>query len=240
MRPLFEYLLICDIDNTLTGDDEALSALIALLKERRGRLGFGVATGRSIESTREILWSMGLDRVDVYITAVGSEIQYDGGVSFDEEWRAHIDRSWERKAIVDALADIEGVRLQSHPLAQRPHKVSYTLSDGGAMAAVKRALDRSKIPYRAILSHGHYLDILPIRASKGLAIEHVAKKWGMGEGTIIVAGDSENDRSMLEGPFLSIVVANHEESLEDLSGCYWAKTPSAAGIIEGLAWWGVL
>ena len=94
MRPLFEYLLICDIDNTLTGDDEALSALIALLKERRGRLGFGVATGRSIESTREILWSMGLDRVDVYITAVGSEIQYDGGVRFDEEWRAHIDRSW--------------------------------------------------------------------------------------------------------------------------------------------------
>ena len=224
MRPLFEYLLICDIDNTLTGDDEALSALIALLKERRGRLGFGVATGRSIESTREILWSMGLDRVDVYITAVGSEIQYDGGVRFDEEWRAHIDRSWERKAIVDALADIEGVRLQSHPLAQRPHKVSYTLSDGGAMAAVKRALDRSKIPYRAILSHGHYLDILPIRASKGLAIEHVAKKWGMGEGTIIdpsavILGPTTIGRGCYIGPGVVIDNCAIGDSVNIAQGC---------------------
>ena len=90
MRPLFEYLLICDIDNTLTGDDASLGVLIALLKERRGRLGFGVATGRSIESTREILWSMGLDRVDVY-TAVGRDLAT--GSPLDEEWRAHIDRS---------------------------------------------------------------------------------------------------------------------------------------------------
>jgi len=240
VRPSFEYLLICDIDNTLTGDDEALAALIALLKERRGRIGFGVATGRSIESTLHILETLGLDEVDVYITAVGSEIQYEGGARFDEEWRDHIDCSWERGVIVDALAGIEGVLLQTHPLAQRAHKVSYTLADGGGMAAVRSALDSTKIPYRAILSHGRYLDILPLRASKGLAIEHVAKRWGIPHSKIIVAGDSENDRSMLEGSFLSIVVANHEESLEDLSGCYWAESPSAGGIIEALAWWGVL
>ncbi len=240
MHPSFEYLLICDIDNTLTGDDEALSSLITLLDEQRGRIGFGVATGRSIESTREILRTLGLGAVDVFITAVGSEIYYDGGARFDEEWRHHIDVCWDREAVLSALSGLDGVRLQPHPLAQRAHKVSYTLDDGTCLESVTRALDETGVEYRAILSHRRYLDVLPRRASKALAIEHVARKWGMAPETIIVAGDSENDRSMLEGPFLAIVVANHERSLEDLSRCYWAKEPYAAGIIEGLRWWGIL
>jgi len=98
--------------------------------------------------------------------------------------------------------------------------VSYTL------AAVKSALDSTKIPYRAIVSPSHSLDILPLRASKALAIEHVA-------------GDSGNDQAMRSASFLSIVVANREESLEDLNGWYWAEAPSAGTIIEALAWWGI-
>ena len=240
MHPFFEYLLLCDIDNTLTGDDAALRTLMTLLEEKRGHIGFGVATGRSIESTAQILGTLGIDRVDVSITAVGSEIYYDDGSLLDEEWRAHIDHAWRRETVIESLSSIEGVYLQAHPLAQRAHKASFVLDDARRMGAVERALDGTTVRYRAILSHGNYLDILPHRASKGLAIAHVAKRIGIADKKIIVAGDSENDRSMLEGPYLGILVANHEESLGDLKECYRAKTPFAGGVAEGLQWWGVL
>ncbi len=44
-----DKLLITDIDNTLIGDDAACERLVDLLEQNRGHLGFGIASGRSLE-----------------------------------------------------------------------------------------------------------------------------------------------------------------------------------------------
>ena len=71
------YFLITDIDNTLIGDDNSkLEELIQLLMHHRETIGFGVATGRTVESAHAYLEKFGIHAPDVTISSVGSEIYY--------------------------------------------------------------------------------------------------------------------------------------------------------------------
>jgi sucrose-phosphate synthase len=58
----------------------------------------------------------------------------------------------------------------------------------------------------------------------------------------VVAGDSGNDVEMFVAPFRGIVVGNADEDLKRLSGphIYKAEKAHAAGLLEGLRYWGVL
>ena len=86
-------------------------------------------------------------------------------------------------------------------------------------------------------SHGMYLDVLPVRASKGSAIRYLADKWGIPVDSILVAGDSGNDEEMLSGNTLGVVVGNHSPELEvlrDRERIYFAEGHYAWGILEGI------
>lgn len=236
-----DHLLMSDIDNTLTGDDEGLKSFISLIEMNRDTLGFGVATGRSIESAREILSQHNINDVDIYITSVGSEIYYTDALILDKGWAAHIRRRWYKQRILDTLAKIPDLELQTEDGGVREFKVSYDIKEGADVVRlkeeVKEALALAKCPHNAIYSHDSYLDILPYRANKGLALKYIAWKWDLKPSTIITAGDSGNDRDMLISPFKGIVVANHEESLQDVikkKNIYLSKVPYAQGLLEGL------
>ncbi len=69
-------LLITDIDNTLIGDDDACRHLIELLDQHRDHLGFGIASGRSLELVQEALEEHGITEIDLIISSVGAEIYY--------------------------------------------------------------------------------------------------------------------------------------------------------------------
>ncbi|MEJ2190155.1 MAG: glycosyltransferase, partial [Acidobacteriota bacterium] len=71
-----DRLLVCDIDNTLIGDEEALEELLSWLEIHRHQIAFGIATGRVLESASTVLQRWRIPRPDVLITAVGSEIHY--------------------------------------------------------------------------------------------------------------------------------------------------------------------
>ena len=235
------YLLMSDIDNTLTGDDEGLKSLISLIEMNREELGFGVATGRSIESAKGILEKHGIVDVDIYITSVGSEIYYTDDLILDKGWAAYIRRRWYKQRIMDTLQEIPELELQREDGGVRDFKVSYNIKRGSDVESlqkkVKEVLALAKCPHNAIFSHDSYLDILPYRANKGLALKYIAWKWDLNPSTIISAGDSGNDRDMLISPFKGIVVANHEQSLEDVikrKNIYLAKSSYAQGLIEGL------
>jgi sucrose-phosphate synthase len=91
---------------------------------------------------------------------------------------------------------------------------------------------------KVIHSHNKYLDILPIRASKGLAVRYLAIKWGLPPERILVAGDSGNDEEMLSGDVLGVVVGNYSPELKRLYGkprIYFAENEYAKGIIEGIS-----
>ncbi len=59
--------LVTDIDDTLLGDDASLKELMCILSENRDRLGFGVATGRTLESTVQLCTDLDLMMPDVLI-----------------------------------------------------------------------------------------------------------------------------------------------------------------------------
>jgi sucrose-phosphate synthase len=88
------------------------------------------------------------------------------------------------------------------------------------------------------LSFGQFLDVLPVRASKGFALRWVADQWGIPLENILVAGGSGADEDMMRGNTMAVVVANrhHEElsGLIDTENIYFAEQSCAAGILEAM------
>jgi sucrose-phosphate synthase len=240
--PLMQRVLISDIDNTLVGDRDGLKELVGWLRTKAGKVAFGVATGRNLESTVQILRRSRVPKPNVLITSVGSEINYGPRLHPDIGWSNHIKYLWRRDAIEKVLADVPGLEMQA-PENQREFKLSYNAKPG-SMPSIKELyalLQKNNLRARLIYSHESFLDVLPLRASKGHAIRYLAYKWGIPLRSFLVAGDSGNDEEMLVGDTLGVVVGNHSPELEHLRGLeqiYFAQGMHAKGILEGLKHYG--
>ncbi len=240
--PLVKTMLISDIDNTLIGDKKRLAELIHWLRQNVSTLGFGVATGRTLESAIAILKKNRVPLPNILITSVGSEINYGPELFPDIGWANHIRHLWRRDDLVNAMVNIPGLELQSNE-NQREFKLSYnvTSSQMPPLEEIYHHLHELKLHAKLIYSHNEFLDILPVRASKGHAIRYLSYKWGLPLKSFLVAGDSGNDSEMLVGDTLAVVVGNHSSELETLRGLeqvYFAQHDYAAGILEGLDHYG--
>lgn len=240
---LAKMALVSDIDNTLLGDKQALRKLTGWIDSNQGQLAFGVATGRTIKSAVEILKKHQVRIPDVLITSVGSEIHYGKKLVTDLGWSAHIRHLWRRESLAAALSKFSGLTLQSEE-NQREFKLSYIVKPG-QMPPIQELYDylhSLQLHANLIYSHEEFLDVLPIRASKGHAIRYLAYKWDLPLKKFLVAGDSGNDIEMLEGDTLGIVVGNHSPELGVLKNqeqIYFANSHYAAGILEGIKHYGV-
>ncbi|MFH6780967.1 MULTISPECIES: HAD-IIB family hydrolase [Methylobacterium] len=231
-------LLICDIDNTLVGCDSGLS-IFRRWRSRQDALAFGVATGRSFHSAMAVLEQQDSPRPQVMITSVGSEIYHldENGTTYtaDTAWREAVSAGWEREALQAALAGLDGLEPQG-PLEQRAFKLSY-FGDAASAARVRARIAKTGLRASVIHSHGRYLDVLPERASKGSAVDHVRALYGLPERAVFVAGDSGNDIEMLRARVQAIIVANYSDDLAGhaaLQHSYVARASHARGIIEGV------
>lgn len=232
------YLIVTDIDNSLIGENNRrLQPLLQLLKEHRDHIGFCVATGRTIESTKAHLKEFNVHSPDVIISSVGSEIYYGKYTHRGRGWAAHISARWNREKIVRLLKDFSFLTYQEED-TQRRFKVSYNMKPKkDRLAKIHDRLLRSKCRYNLIYSHDKYLDILPYRASKGKAIRYLSYKWDIPLANFLVCGDSGNDEEMLRGEPKAVVVGNYSPELKSLKGLrnvYFAKEACAGGILEGL------
>jgi sucrose-phosphate synthase len=76
-----------------------------------------------------------------------------------------------------------------------------------------------------------------MRASKGHAVQYLARRWGFSMDEVLVAGDSGNDADMLRSGALGVVVNNHSSELKHLRGrdriCF-TEASYARGIVEGI------
>ncbi|WP_018232457.1 HAD-IIB family hydrolase [Thioalkalivibrio thiocyanodenitrificans] len=230
--------IISDIDNTLLGDRNSLRALVQRLKDEGPGVAFGVATGRRLESAQQVLKDWGVPTPDLFITSVGSEIHYGPEITPDQGWSRHIDHRWDRDGLMEQLLDLPGIDLQPE-VDQRPHKLSFFVDPEKAPSIhdIERLLHQQDLHANIIYSHDRFLDLLPVRASKGFAVRYLADKWGIPLERTLVAGDSGNDEDMLRGSTLGVVVGNHHPELRRLRGferIYFAEAGHAAGIGEGL------
>jgi len=230
--------LVTDIDNTLIGENnDRIDELVALVKKNHDRFGFGIATGRTIDSAREVLEQYNIPAPDIMICSVGSEIYYGRRRQPGKGWASHIASRWNRDRIMELLADFDFLEYQQAD-AQRQFKVSYNMQPGkDRLATVHNRLLEHRCRYNLIYSHDRYLDILPYRASKGKAIRYLSYKWEIPLMNFLVCGDSGNDEEMLRGEPRAVVVANYSHELDALKGSrnvFFAKSCCAGGIIEGL------
>ena len=134
------------------------------------------------------------------------------------------------------------MKLQAK-LEQRRYKISYFYDPDNALAVneIRQLLMQHEITVNVVFSFGQFLDIVPVRASKGLALRWYAEQWEIPLDHILVAGGSGADEDMIRGNTLAVLVANrhHEELSEliDLEKVYYAKKPYAAGILEAIKYY---
>ena len=232
------YFIVVNIDNTLIGNsNEYLPELLNLMKENQENIGFGVATGRTIESATDYLKTHGVYPPDVIISSVGSEIYYGKGLHYGKGWETHVSAKWNRDKIVDLLKELSFLNYQDDT-TQKRFKISYEMEPAkDRLAMIHECLLQNKCRYTLVYSQNRYLDILPYRASKGKAIRYLSYKWEIPLKNFLVCGDSGNDEEMLRGEPLAAVVGNYSPELEELKeqkNIYFAEKKYAGGILEAI------
>jgi sucrose-phosphate synthase len=236
-------MLITDIDNTLLGGNQKdVDALMALLKKNKKEVGFGVATGRSLESALAVLKDHKIPAPDIIISDVGACIHYGKALHYDKGWETHISKNWKPDLMALRLEDIDYISLQEAK-NQSDYKLSFYMTPGrDRLPKIHHVLTKNRFLYTLIYSHDKYLDILPYRASKGKAIRYISYKWEIPLKNFMVCGDSGNDEEMIKGEPHAVVVGNYSPELAHLKGSksagkkiYFARASHAGGILEGIS-----
>jgi len=237
------HYLVCDIDDTLTGDDRSMRQLTDLINDRDDIL-FGIATGRNLQSARAFIEQNRLPDPSLLITSVGTRIDYNfGRVSHDLHWDRHIQFRWQPHEIRNLLSQIDWLEPQE-PETQSHDKISYYLDrpQPSAARAIKTLLRKSSLQARVVVSRNRCVDVLPVRASKGHALRYVSWRFGIDMSHVLTAGDSGNDIDMLRGLSRGIVVGNYSKEVSVLrksKDVYFSAQANAAGILDGLKHYGV-
>lgn len=245
------FLFLTDLDHTLVGDDQALAELNSKLEWHRQEYGTKIvyATGRSPFLYQQLRTEKNLLEPDALIASVGTEIYYNNSDTLDPAWVEKLSQGWDRELIVATLAHFADLVPQPES-EQRPFKVSYYLSENAAVQVVPRAesalADRG-LAVKLIYSGSHDLDILPKWADKGIAMQFLRYKWEFDPIRTVVCGDSGNDIALFKmGEERGIIVGNAQRELRwwhDANPApyhYFANAAYAAGILEGLYYFGFL
>ncbi len=240
-RPLLynDRAIVTDLDQNLLGYPESLPELIRVIRSNRKCASFGIATGRRLDSALKVMKRHGIPEPDVLITSAGTEIHYAPKLTEDTAWTRHIEKQWTPQVIRRVLKDLPGLVRQGKSEQSR-FKISYFIDPEKApsLEEINQLLHQEEQSVNVILSFGQYLDVLPIRASKGLALRYMAATWDIPLDHILVAGGSGADEDMMRGNTLAVVVGNrhHEElsQLEEVERIYFAEAAGAGGILEAL------
>ncbi len=235
--PEFDRVIITDLDNTLTGDNEGLAEFIELLRANE-QIGFGIATGRRLDSAMELIHDLGLPQPDLIDTDAGTQLHYGERLTPDRSWRQQIGFAWRPDEIRQQLDALPGFFLQDES-NQSEYKISYEIDPDHSpnVIEIQKVLRNAGLRAKVVLSLDMYLDVIPVRGGSDMSVRHLLWKWGFSPDNVLVAGDSGNDAGMLLGRTLGVVVGNYSPELESLRNrprVYFANAQHARGIIEGI------
>ncbi len=240
-RPMLYHdrAIFSDLDQTLLGDAESLDEFVQIMRANRRCATFGIATGRRLEAALRVMRRNRIPQPDVLITNLGTEIHYAPRLTVDKAWSDHIDHLWNAKAVRRILGELPGLSLQPKDKQSR-FKISYFIDPehAPALEEINSLLHQHEQTVNAFVSFGQFLDVVPVRASKGIALRYFADQWGIPIEHVLAAGGSGTDEDMMRGNTLAVVVANrHQEELSqlaDLARIYFAEEAHAAGILEAV------
>jgi len=228
-----------DLDQNLLGNRESLDEFMQLMRQHQKTISFGIATGRRIDAALQVLRQYRIPMPDVLITGLGTEIHYAPNLTKDMAWARHIDHMWNPRAVREILDELPGLKLQEK-VHQDRFKVSYYIDPAVApdVQAIRQWLLQHEQTVNLFFAFGQYLDVVPVRASKGLALRWCAEQLDIPLENILAAGGSGADEDMMRGNTQAVIVANrHHEELSELvetERIYFANEAYAAGIIEAM------
>ncbi len=243
-------LFVTDLDNTLVGDASALKVLNHWLNRSRQEHDTKIvyATGRSLNSYRELAASTQLLPPDALVSAVGTEIYLDCE-NIWPAWQQHITPGWERGKIAEIAAHFADLKPQ--PVCDQGNfKASYYLSEAAAIEIIPRLrheLKQQNILAEIVYSGQKDLDIIPKNSNKGSAVQFLRDYWSIDAPSTVVCGDSGNDISLFSYDLeYGVLVGNAHQELKlwyEMNATerhYLASANCSGGIIEGLRYFGFL
>lgn len=230
-----KYLLATDLDGTFVGDEKALERLLQFFDSSPDEVALVYVTGRHLSSAQSLMKSEGLPTPDLLITDVGTSIYHSEELVEDLYWKERMQKDWQPDKIRDTAADFPVLGRQELPDDRR---ISFTLEESlEAVDAFKKALADASIAHTFIFSSNRDIDVLPIGAGKGNALEYALERYAMEGVQLLIAGDSGNDRDMLSLGHPSVIVGNAQPELLEMEPCetlFHANKNCAGGIHE--AW----
>lgn len=238
-RMYHDRTIVTDLDQNLLGDPESLADFVTVVKNNRKCATFAIATGRRLDDALRMLKRFGIPQPDLLITSLGTEIHYAPRLTIDTGWSRHIDYLWNPRAVRRVLAELPGLKRQPNSEQSR-FKISYYIDPDKApdIDAINSLLHQNDQTVNVFYSFGQFLDIVPVRASKGFALRWFVDQWDITLDHVLAAGGSGADEDLMRGNTQAVVVANrHNEELSELTDIehiYYARQPYAAGILEAI------
>ena len=234
--------LFVELDLSLLGDEASLRRLLETVHRLRKSIVFGITTGRRLDDALATLRRHRMPQPDVLISGQGTEIHYAPNLTEDSNWERHINHLWTPGLVRKALRDVPGLTLQ--PKKHLSHfKISYYIDTNViGEQEVRQTLQRADQAVNVFVSFEQYLDVLPVRASKGLALRWCAEHLDFPLENTMVAGVTGADADMLRGNTLGTVVDSRHimelSGLASVDNIYFAKASHAEGILEAMEYYG--
>ena len=112
-----DRLIVTDLDGTLVGDAAATERFASWFDENRGSWRLVFASGRRLDSVRDLISSEGLPRPDAIISGVGTEIHTGDG----RPWPGWSDRfgGWQADRVRTILSSFSWLTPQ--PAVNQTH-----------------------------------------------------------------------------------------------------------------------
>ena len=199
-------------------------------------------TGRGLESVLPLISDPIVPTPDYVIADVGATLVHGESLEAVQPLQVDIDRRWVgAEPILERLDGLTGLVPQAVPQERR---CSFFVDDPGLLETVKdRLVD---LDCELLFSAGRYLDVLPPGVSKGSTLRALVDLLGVPKDSVLVAGDTLNDRSLFEEQFRGVLVGNAEEALKRAivpsQQVLHARGHGAAGILEAIqrdGGWGI-
>ncbi len=222
-----KYLLVCDLDDTLTGNKKAVIDFNHAIDSKKFSLVY--SSGRYKSSMISLIVRAGLVFPEVIIANIGTEIYYATKWDTDKQWEQEMGKNWDKERIISVL---NSFGLQQQPY-EKQFVVPYYADDESVVKQVKRKMKLCNA--KVVHTGNRFLDVIPESAGKGNAAKYLGRTMGL---PIVCCGDSENDEEMLRMSDYGILVGNAPDHLKaemsKFDHVYVAESCNAQGVLEGL------